>query len=108
MLGVSFLATPAKFLAPSLSLQVALDVGRHTFFVLNRVELGLSALVVLLGLCSSASRSRRLALVLPGLVVLAQTAWLLPLLDARVEKVLSGATPASSPLHSIYVTCELV
>lgn len=27
LLGVSFLATPVKFLAPSLSLPVALDVG---------------------------------------------------------------------------------
>jgi hypothetical protein len=36
LLGVSFLATPAKFLAPSLALPVALDVGRHTFAVFNK------------------------------------------------------------------------
>ncbi len=35
-LGVAFVATPAKFLAPSLSLPVALDVGRHTFAVYDR------------------------------------------------------------------------
>jgi hypothetical protein len=38
LLGVSFLATPAKFMAPSLSLVVALDVGRQTFAVMNKVE----------------------------------------------------------------------
>jgi hypothetical protein len=40
--GVAFLATPAKFMAPSLSLPVALDVGRHTFRVYNDVDLALS------------------------------------------------------------------
>src|SRR5690606_30735313 len=41
LLGVSFLATPVKFLAPSLSLPVALDVGRQTFMVFNWVEVAL-------------------------------------------------------------------
>jgi hypothetical protein len=31
LLGVSFIATPAKFLAPSLPLAQALDVGRSSF-----------------------------------------------------------------------------
>src|SRR5690606_9509596 len=43
LLGVSFLATPVKFLAPSLTLPVALDVGRQTFHWLNRVEIVLAA-----------------------------------------------------------------
>ena len=37
LLGVSFIATPAKFLAPSLSMAQALDVGRWTFHVLSLV-----------------------------------------------------------------------
>ena len=46
LLGVSFLATPVKFQAPSLTLPVALDVGRQTFAVFNGVELGLSAVLM--------------------------------------------------------------
>jgi hypothetical protein len=107
VIGVSFLATPAKFLAPSLSLQVALDVGRQTFFVLNRVELGPAVVVVVLGMRSTAPKWRRLVLFLPGLVVLTQTVLLLPLLDLRVEQFLSGAVLPRSPLHLIYVACEL-
>ncbi|SDR63565.1 hypothetical protein SAMN05519103_08762 [Rhizobiales bacterium GAS113] len=107
VVGVSFLATPAKFLAPSLSLQVALDVGRQAFFVLNRLELALAAVVAVLGMRSSAPKWRRLALFLPGLMVLAQTGLLLPLLDLRVEQFLSGAVLPHSPLHLIYVACEL-
>jgi hypothetical protein len=39
LFGVSFLATPVKFLAPSLTLPVALDVGRQTFGVFSLVEI---------------------------------------------------------------------
>ena len=40
VIGVSFIATIAKFDAPSLTLPVALDVGRHTFAPLARIEWG--------------------------------------------------------------------
>jgi hypothetical protein len=39
LIGISFLATPAKFLAPSLALPVALDVGRLTFGLFSLVEI---------------------------------------------------------------------
>jgi hypothetical protein len=40
LIGVSFVATPARFLAPSLQLPQALDVGRWTFHVLTLVARG--------------------------------------------------------------------
>ncbi|KAI9218434.1 hypothetical protein BC828DRAFT_399608 [Blastocladiella britannica] len=44
LLGISFLEAPTKFHAPSLpSRDVALDIGRHVFSALNRVEIVLSA-----------------------------------------------------------------
>jgi hypothetical protein len=46
--GVAFLATPVKFLAPSLTLPAALDVGRHTFSLYNRAELALLVALILL------------------------------------------------------------
>ena len=105
LLGVSFLATPVKFMAPSLTLPVALDVGRQTFMVFNWLELLLSALLVPLVLMS-----RRRALVLPALaaaaLVLMQSLWLLPVLDARVEIILQGGTPPASSLHSWYIAAE--
>ena len=107
VLGVSFIATPAKFLAPSLPLSIALDVGRHTFFVLNWVELGLAAIVGIFALCLAGPIYRRLMPLMPGLVVLAQAIWLLPLLDARVQQVMAGHDLSSSALHTIYIGSEL-
>ena len=46
--GVSFVATPAKFLAPSLPMTQALDVGRWTFHVLSSAEAGFVAVAAVL------------------------------------------------------------
>lgn len=104
-IGVSFLATPAKFGAPSLTLPVALDVGRHTFGVFNPIEIGLA--VIATALAALARRRAILALVaLVATVVALQAVWLLPVLDARVETILAGGAVPSSPLHALYIGLE--
>ncbi len=105
VLGVSFLATPAKFLAKSLPHPVALDVGRQTFRIFGRVEM---VPAVLLGLHAAAAPRQRMAALAPGVVVLAQALWLRPRLAARTRQVVEGAAPPSrSTLHLIYVACEV-
>lgn len=108
VVGVSFIATIAKFDAPSLTLPVALDVGRHTFAPLARTEWGLWVALVLV--CSLAGRSRvRIAAVAALAAILALEAlWLLPGLDARVELVLAGNVLQPSPLHLAFVVCEVL
>ncbi len=104
VLGVSFLATPAKFLTPSLPLPVALDVGRHTFRVFGRVEVALAAL---LGLRAATARPTRPLDLAPGLMVLAQALWLRPRLEVRMQQIMdSKVVPRSSRLHLAYVACE--
>ena len=107
-IGVAFLATPVKFMAPSLSLPVALDVGRHTFRIYNDVALGLLVLLVLAAAWSKAWRSTYLALAVPAAVVLAQALWLIPALDDRVSAILAGGRPAASNLHAVYIGVELL
>lgn len=107
-IGVAFLATPAKFLAPSLSLPAALDVGRATFAVYNRAELGLLALLLLIGFASRAPRRWYLALSVPGAIAVLQAVWLIPALDDRVSVILAGgAHLANSSLHAGYIAAEL-
>jgi hypothetical protein len=108
-LGVAFVGTPAKFLAPSLSLPVALDVGRHTFAVYDRLELGLLAAWLVLGLWSADRPRWYLAVVVPGVVVAAEALWLLPALDRRVAVVLAGGPLVDDPvLHTGYIAGEVV
>jgi hypothetical protein len=104
--GVAFVATPAKFLAPTLSLPVALDVGRHTFRVYNGLELCLAVAALALALSSTAPWRRAAGFAIPVLVVIAQASWLIPALDARTLMVQAGQRPPPSPLHAAYIAAE--
>lgn len=106
LIGVSFIATIAKFNAPSLTLPVALDVGRHTFAPLARIEWALWAALLLATWLAGWGPMRATALIGIGGVLALQALWLLPALDARVELVLTGATLPASRLHLLFVACE--
>ncbi len=105
LVGVSFLATPAKFLAPSLSLPVALDVGRHTFAIFSKAEWLLAALLLVL-LLGRRSGLAILGGILAAVLVAVEAAWLLPVLDQRVGLIIAGQQPPASNLHEAYIAIE--
>ncbi|WP_010302303.1 hypothetical protein [Candidatus Odyssella thessalonicensis] len=107
ILGVSFIATPVKFQAPHLSLAVALEVGKVTFHLFNKLEwmlLGWSLFLTKL----SAARGMpwRTNLILLGLLF-GQTFWLLPALDQRLEVIVNGGEVDPSYYHWGYVGAEV-
>lgn len=109
LLGVSFLATPVKFQAPSLTLATALEVGRATFALLIRVEWGLAALLALATAWTLRVQRGRGLWIGVGLLVLllaAQSLGLLPILDERVARIIAADTPGSSWHHWAYVMLE--
>ena len=83
--GISLLATPVKFAAPTLTRPVALDVGRVVFEALNRAEW--VALILLLLLVRLTGKARELWAFCAAiiLIMLAQSVWLLPLLASRAS-----------------------
>lgn len=108
LLGVSFLATPVKFQAPSLELAAALEVGRVTFAALSKMEWGLSLLLIIATLYNQVSRAKVLLATVPIVIVAVQALWLLPVLDVRVEAVIVGQPMAPSLHHMIYAALEVV
>lgn len=108
LIGVSFLAVPVKFAAPSLSLPVAMDVGRQEFGALNLVEIGFATLTLVLAALARPAWIIWLGLVLAALIVGLQGLWLLPMLDARAELIIQGGTPPPAPWHTLYVAIEVL
>lgn len=110
LVGVSFVATPAKFLAPSLPLPIALDVGRATFHVLAFVEWALLAAVALAFVASwTANVGRRgvaVLLLLVAICLAVETFGLRPYLDARVSAIMAGEAVAPNHAHTAYVVLE--
>lgn len=106
VIGVSFLATPAKFLAPTLTLPVALDVGRHTFGVLRPVEIAWAALTLALAWLGRARLRAALAALWTTLAL--ELLWLVPTLDARALRVVAGETIPPTYHHVVYIVLEMV
>ena len=105
--GVSLLATPVRFTADTITRPIALDVGRVVFSALNKAEL--MALVVLLIVVRVSGQARSMWAVcgILALIVIAQSAWLLPELAVRTQMIIDGQEPPQSYVHAIYSTLEL-
>jgi hypothetical protein len=107
LVGVSFIATPAKFGATTLGLPVALDVGRATFGLFNGIEWGMLALLATVVIFSGPFAFASFATVLLAVILTAQTTWLLPILNDRIAEIIGGHTPVPAPYHIIYIAADL-
>ncbi|MHA7883382.1 hypothetical protein [Nitratireductor rhodophyticola] len=106
--GVSFLATPVKFQAQALSLPVALEVGNVTFTAFSRVEWGFAVLLMMMTVFAYGQRFLLAVTGIAVAIVLAQTFWLLPVLDARIAAVIAGDPLPASMHHFLYAGGEAV
>lgn len=107
VLGVSVLSTPIRFTATTITRPIALDVGRVTFAALNKAEF--LALIITLIIIQIAGSARSLWIPVFGLalIMIAQTAWLLPELGARTDMIIAGSEPPPSIAHSVYSVLEI-
>lgn len=105
--GVSLLATPVRFSVVSLSRPLALDVSRTVFAALNKAEF--VALIILLVITRVSGQARETWAVVAtlALILMAQSAWLLPELSARTDLILAGIEPQSSIAHGAYSILEI-
>jgi hypothetical protein len=107
--AISFMEAPLKFQAPGITLPLGLGIGRLIFFALNKIEIVLAALFLLS--MFGARRLGRAAFVIfscIALILVAETAWLLPALDIRAEQVIAGTAEPFSNLHLFYIGFDAV
>ena len=109
LIGLAFIETPLKFLAPGMTLELALGLGR---IVLTAADIaGAALLVVMTAFSLARPRVTRGPLVTLGslwVVLLAQIALIRPALNHRTDVVLAGGDPGSSPLHVLYIVADVV
>lgn len=120
--AISFLEAWLKFRAPGITIPLGLGIGRLVFSALNKIE-WVFAIAIIINLVFdrgfsfssfslrdslSISSSTAILLFIPLVMLILQTFWALPTLDARAEIHLTGGTPPPSVLHFYYVGMELV
>jgi hypothetical protein len=107
--AISFMETPLKFQAPNITLPLGLGIGRVVFQALNMAEI---VMAVLMTFAIYYRRPKtKLPLAFFGAVIILlilQTAWLLPVLGMRTDMILNGQTPPPSSLHLIYIVLDAV
>lgn len=109
VLAISFMEAPLKFQAPGITLSLGLGVGRLVFFVLNKMEVVAAILLVFAfwrGRSNTRSETGLFGAIL--LILLLETVWLLPVLDARAELVIAGTEAPFSNMHVFYIVFDAV
>ena len=105
--GISLLATPLRFTASTITRPIALDVGQVAFAALNKAELMPLVILMIVVRMSGQARSMWAVCGVLALILIAQSAWLLPELAARTQMIIDGREPPQSYVHAIYSTLEL-
>lgn len=108
--AISFMEAWLKFRAPGVDLPTGLGIGKLVFSALNKVEIVL-ALIILLQLVlakTSFLNMNNVFYLIPVLILLAQSVWLLPALDARADMHIQGIEVPGSSLHIYYVVFEVI
>ena len=88
--AISFMEAWLKFRAPNVTLPIGLSIGRVVFFALNKAEWVFAAIIAVYLACrrGEVTRVRLVLFGIPVALLLIQTLFLLPALNARVELVL--------------------
>jgi len=108
--AISFMEAWLKFRAPGINLPLGLGIGRIVFNALNKVEwvFAIAIIINIFWNTSEILKWQNLTFVIPLILLLIQTFWLLPTLDARAELHIQGQLVQPSNLHFYYVGMEIV
>ncbi|NHA02648.1 hypothetical protein G7092_02510 [Mucilaginibacter sp. HC2] len=107
-MAISFLETPLKFTAPGISMAQGLQIGRIVFRALNRCEWGFLIIILLTYFPKRSSRYGFYLLLAISIILILETAWLLPVLDAHAARVIKGLQPPGHLEHWVYIILEVI
>lgn len=99
-----------KFGAPGITVPLGLGIGQLVFGTLNIME-WIFAIVIGANLLLAKDKpitKNELLFFVPFLLLLMQSIWLLPTLDARSELYIQGSEVPESALHFYYVGFEII
>lgn len=108
--AISFMEAWMKFQAPGITLPLGLGIGRMVFHALNKVEWVLSVTILtnLIFVDKDIFKFKNTSFFVPLVLLITQTLWLLPALDARAQLIIDGERVAPSNLHVYFVLTEVI
>jgi hypothetical protein len=107
--AISFMEAPLKFTAPNITIPLGLGIGRIVFQTLNKIEI-VFALLLFISIFTKRPKGK-FPLVSFGVILLLlilETVWLLPVLDARATEVINGTAAPFSNAHHYYIAFDAI
>ncbi len=108
--AISFMEAWLKFRAPNVSLATGLSIGKLIFSALNKVEWIL--VVIFITAAFLEGRTPKLVksplLIIPVLILVFQSFWLLPSLKERADIIIQGLEAPTSFVHFYYISSEFI
>lgn len=111
--AISFLEAWLKFRAPGITLALGLGIGKLVFNALNKIEWIFAASIVFNIIFTGKFELRtperfNYILLIPLMILIIQSVWLLPQLTARADSIIQGNFVEPSNLHFYYVAAEVI
>ncbi|MEM7375209.1 MAG: hypothetical protein AAF587_41830 [Bacteroidota bacterium] len=109
--AISFMEAWLKFRAPGVTLPIGLSIGQLVFAALNKVEW-----ILAIGIAANLFWAREAApfspktlfYLIPFLLLVIQSFYLLPILDSRADLHIQGDTVPDSFVHIYYIVMECI
>ena len=108
ILAISFMETPLRFQAESITKVIALQVGRLVFHALNGCEIAFALAILVCQLLNTPSKNSRRLFFLTVLVLVVQTVLLFAVLDGRTNAIIENREVQGAPYHMVYIGLEVV
>lgn len=108
--AISFMEAWLKFRAPGITVPLGLGIGRLVFDALNKIEwvFALAILVSRIITRENWLSTKLIPFAISLLLLVIQTLWILPALDARAELIIHVHDLPTSNLHFFYVGMEII
>lgn len=106
--SISFMEAWVKFRTPNMTLPVGLAIGKVVFAALNKVEWVFAGILALTSVFQRERGKSTILLCIPILILVFQTFYLLPILNARSDALSQGLTLPKSYDHFYYIFVEVV
>jgi len=107
-MAISFMEAPLKFTASGLSMAEGLRVGKIVFGALNICEWFFLLVILITCIMKKPTRRGFYLLAAVSLIMIIETAWLLPVLDHNANLIIQGAPVTSHSAHWLYVLFEII
>lgn len=106
-MAISFMEAPLKFTASGLSMAEGLRIGKIIFGALNICEWSFLLIILVTCILRKPTQKGFYLIAAVSLIMVAETAWLLPVLDHNANLIIQGAPVTSHAEHWFYVLFEI-